>query len=140
MSKQKTQETGQDVLKYIADVPSTQKQADSLQLIQWMEQITGHPAKMWGPSIIGFGKYHYKYTSGHEGFAPLVGFSPRNKAMSLYVFTGLEEHLHYLNGLGKYTMGKACIYVKQLSDIDESVLKNLMQQTIRFLEARYGRV
>ncbi|MCC5935758.1 MAG: DUF1801 domain-containing protein [Lunatimonas sp.] len=140
MSKQKNQETGQDVLNYIADVPSTQKQADSLQLIQWMEQITGHPAKMWGPSIIGFGKYHYKYTSGHEGFAPLVGFSPRKKAMSLYVFTGLEKHLHYLNGLGKYTMGKACIYVKQLSDIDESVLKNLIQQTIRFQETRYGRV
>ncbi|WP_209330905.1 DUF1801 domain-containing protein [Lunatimonas salinarum] len=139
MSKQKTQETGQNVLQYIADVPSTQKQADSLRLIQWMEEITGHPAKMWGPSIIGFGKYHYKYASGHEGYAPLLGFSPRKAAISLYVFTGLEDHKPLLEGLGKYTMGKACIYVKKLSDIDEQVLKNLMNQTIQYLENRYGK-
>lgn len=126
------------MLQYIAGVPSAQKQADSLQLLHWMEEVTGQPAKMWGPSIIGFGKYHYKYASGHEGYAPLVGFSPRKAAISLYVFTGLEEHQPYLEGLGKYTMGKACIYVKKLSDIDEGVLKNLMNQTIQYLETRYG--
>jgi hypothetical protein len=93
---------------------------------------------MWGPSIIGFGSYHYKYASGHEGNAPMLGFSPRKAAISLYVFTGLQEHRHLLDNLGKYKMGKACIYIKQLSDIDEKVLKTIMKESIRYLKATYS--
>jgi hypothetical protein len=93
---------------------------------------------MWGAGIIGFGQYHYKYASGHEGDAPLVGFSPRKTAYSLYVFTGLPEHEHLLADLGKFTMGKACIYVKKLSDIRLDVLKNLCLASIDYLRKTYA--
>ena len=93
---------------------------------------------MWGPSIIGFGSYHYKYSSGHEGDAPLAGFSPRKAAISLYVFTGLAEHEHLLKDLGKFKMGKACIYVKKLSDINLQVLATLIRETIKYLRSKYG--
>jgi hypothetical protein len=93
---------------------------------------------MWGPSIIGFGSYHYKSErSSQQGDWPLVGFSPRKAAISLYVFTGAEEHKYLLEGLGKFKMGKACIYIKKLSDIDQSVLKKLVKETISFLQSRY---
>jgi Domain of unknown function (DU1801) len=104
-----------------------------------MQKITGYPPKMWGPSIIGFGSYHYKYDSGHEGIMPLSGFSPRKSAFSLYVFTGEKEHEYLLEDLGKFKMGKACIYVKKLSDIDLYQLKKLMLATIDFLETKYGK-
>jgi len=92
---------------------------------------------MWGPSIIGFGTYHYKYASGHEGDATLMGFSPRKAAISLYVFTGLDEHKHLLNGLGKFKMGKVCIYIKRLSDIDRQKLKVLMKETFKYMQTKY---
>ncbi|MDD3458153.1 MAG: DUF1801 domain-containing protein, partial [Weeksellaceae bacterium] len=98
--------------------------------------------KMFGPSIIGFGNYHYKYDSGHEGDAPLVAFSPRKAAISLYVYSGYMGHTiqdELLKNLGKFKMGKSCIYVKKLSDIDLEVLKKIMQSTIDFLETKYGR-
>jgi len=104
-----------------------------------MQDISGHEAKMWGPSIVGFGSYHYKYESGHEGDAPLIGFSPRKAAISLYVFTGLKEHENLLNDLGKYKMGKACIYIKKLSDIDKQKLVVLMTETINYLKLMYGK-
>ena len=91
-----------------------------------------------GNVIIGFGNYHYKYDSGHEGIAPLIGFSPRKAAISLYVFTGLEEHKDLLNGLGKFKMGKACIYVNKLSDIDLLKLELLMRESIQYLQKKYG--
>jgi hypothetical protein len=93
---------------------------------------------MWGPGIIGFGYYHYKYDSGHEGDMPLVGFSPRKAAFSLYVFTGLEEHQHLLEHLRKFKMGKACIYVNKLADIDLEVLTTLVKETINYLKLIYG--
>ncbi|MFZ7105058.1 MAG: DUF1801 domain-containing protein, partial [Bacteroidota bacterium] len=92
---------------------------------------------MWGPSIIGFGSYHYKYASGHEGDAPIIGFSPRKAAISLYVYTGLEEHEHLLEGLGKYKIGKVCIYVNKLSDIDRQKLIRLMKESIRYIKTKY---
>lgn len=105
-----------------------------------MEQITGEKPKMWGPSIIGFGAYHYKYESGHEGSAPIVGFSPRKVAFSLYVFTGLIDHEHLLQNLGKYTKGKACIYIKKISDINTEVLMRLMQESIAYISSKYTRI
>src|SRR5689334_16844211 len=112
MASNKTTETNAGVAEFInrfAD--SEQKRKDGFALIELMQKVTGHPPKMWGPSIVGFGNYHYKYESGHEGDAPLAGFSPRKSAISLYVFTGTEEHEYLLKGLGKFTMGKSCIYV-----------------------------
>lgn len=137
MAKNKTTVTTENVKEYIALVPDEQKRKDSYKLIELMTNITGLPPKMWGPSIIGFGHYHYRYNSGHEGDAPLIGFSPRKSAISLYVFTGLDEHLHLLTGLGKFTMGKACIYVKKMSDVNEACLLKIMKETIQFLKTTY---
>lgn len=140
MAVNKTTFTDQDVLKFIDSVENEQKRKDSLHLIQLMEKITGEKAKMYGPTIIGFGEYQYKYSSGHSGSAPLLGFSPRKAAISLYVSTGDEGQEELLPGLGKYTMGKACIYVKKLSDIDERVLTELMQSTIERVSEKYTRI
>ncbi|MCX2679144.1 DUF1801 domain-containing protein [Galbibacter sp. EGI 63066] len=137
MAKQKTRPTEADVLEFIQSfAPNEQRRKDSLALLNFMEKISGHKPKMWGPSIIGFGSYHYKYASGHEGDAPLVGFSPRKSALSLYVFTGLESHKHLLNGLGKFKKGKACIYVNKLADINLNVLANLMKETMHYLKTK----
>lgn len=141
MAKNKTTETNKDVLQFINEfADSEQKLKDSHELIKLMQSISGHKPKMWGPSIIGFGNYHYKYASGHEGDAPMLGFSPRKAAISLYVYTGLDKHKNLLDGLGKFKMGKACIYVKKLSDIDQVKLKLLMQETIAWLHAKYPKV
>ena len=128
-----------DALHFIETTLSdASKQQDAFAILELMKSISGEEPKMWGPSIIGFGSYSYTYPSGHSGEAPLIGFSPRKAAFSLYVFTGLEEHTHLLDGLGKYTMGKACIYVKKLSDIDVKVLKALMKYNITYLQNTYG--
>jgi hypothetical protein len=138
MPENKTKPTTEDVYAFIEQFADTdQKRADSHALIQLMKEASGFEPYMWGASIIGFGSYHYKYASGHEGDAPMLGFSPRKAAISLYVFTGLDEHLPQLEKLGKFKMGKACIYVKKLSDIDTAVLKNVMESTLDFLENTY---
>ena len=119
MAKTKTTYTAASVTDFVEALENDQKKTDSYKLIELMSQVSGCEATMWGPTIIGFGNYHYKYDSGHEGDAPVLGFSPRKAAISLYVFTGLEEHEHLLSGLGKYSMGKACIYAKKLADRSE---------------------
>lgn len=130
--------TDSNVLEFINTFATTeQKRQDSFQLLELMENVTGFEPKMWGPSIIGFGSYHYKYDSGHEGDAPLIGFSPRKTAISLYVFTGLQEHQHLLENLGKFKIGKACIYANKLSDINQQELMKLMLETITFLKSKY---
>ena len=138
MAKNKTTETTNSVIEYVNAVENERQRNDSFQLLEIMQDISGHEPKMWGPSIIGFGSYHYRYNSGHEGDAPLIGFSPRKAATSLYVFTGLEQHQHLLDGLGKYKMGKACIYIKKLSDINEQNLRTVMEETINFLKLKYS--
>lgn len=140
MAELKTREHDADVFAFIETFADTeQKRRDSYELVKLMQEATGHPPKMWGPTMIGFGKYHYKSErSRQEGDWPLVGFSPRKAAISLYVYTGLVEHESLLQGLGKYTIGKACIYVKKLSDIDKDVLSTLMRASIDFLRAKYG--
>ncbi|GAA4141079.1 hypothetical protein GCM10022216_20740 [Sphingobacterium kyonggiense] len=140
MAKVKTQFTDDDVLSFVEQVDSEQKRIDSIRLIELMEEATGEKAKMFGPSIIGFGKYHYKYATGHEGVAPLLGFSPRKAAISLYTYTGSPKHEYLLEGLGKYKIGKACIYIKKLSDIDEDVLKRMMKESIDFISTLYTRI
>ncbi|WP_164112679.1 MULTISPECIES: DUF1801 domain-containing protein [Sphingobacterium] len=140
MAKNKTEYTDEDVIAYIEKVENPQKKADSYRLLKLMEKATGQSAKMYGPSIIGFGNYYYKYASGHEGEAPLLGFSPRKAAISLYVFTGADEHAYLLEGLGKFTMGKACIYIKKLADIDEEKLIRMMTVSINFIAEKYNRL
>lgn len=140
MAEIKTKQHDGDVMAFIeAFAESDQRRKDSYALIQLMQDFTGFPPKMWGPSIIGFGSYHYKSDrSKQEGDWLLVGFSPRKAAISLYVYTGLPEHEQLLKALGKYTVGKACVYIKKLSDIDQEALKRLMGATIDYLQTRHS--
>lgn len=141
MAEVKTKVTDADVRAFILSFANTdQKRADSFELVKLMRDFTGYEPKMWGPSIIGFGTYHYKSEkSRQEGDWPLVGFSPRKAAISLYVYTGAKEHEYLLENLGKFTVGKACIYVKKLSDINLDALKELMRVSIEFLQEKYGK-
>jgi len=140
MAEIKTKQTNADVREFINQfVDSEQKRKDSFELIKLMQEFTGFKPKMWGPSMIGFGVYHYKSErSRQEGDWPLIGFSPRKAAISLYVYTGAKEHEHLLKDLGKFTMGKACIYVKKLSDINQDALKRLMKVSIDYTQKKYG--
>ena len=132
--KNKTTETEVSVSDFINSfVDNEQKKADSYQLIEFMKKWSGFEAKMWGPTIIGFGRYHYKYASGHEGDAPIIAFSPRKAEFSLYVFSQTEQTKHLLEGLGKFKIAKACIYVKKLSDINITVLEKLCKTTIAYI-------
>ncbi len=140
MAELKTKQTNANVAAFITSFADTeQKRKDSFELLKLMHEFTGFEAKMWGPSIIGFGCYHYKSErSQQQGDWPLVGFSPRKEAISLYVYTGMPEHEHLLKDLGKFKMGKACIYVKNLSDINQDALKKIMGETIKFLKTKYS--
>jgi len=139
MAELKTTQNDADVSEFIKSYTDTeQKRNDSFELLKLMRDSTGFEPKMWGSSIIGFGSYHYKSErSRQEGDWPLVGFSPRKAAISLYVYTGAKEHEDILDGLGKYKMGKACIYIKKLADINLDTLKKLIKETIDFLESKY---
>ena len=111
---------------------------DCYTLINLMEKVTGEKPKMWGPAIIGFGQYHYKYASGHEGDICKVGFSPRKGKLSLYVLAGAEGQHALLEKLGKHKAGKGCLYIKKVSDIDLGVLESMIRNTMRHLESKFG--
>jgi len=134
----KTVETEVSVADFINAVPNEQQRLDSWKLVEWMKDITGSEAKMWGPSIIGFGKYHYKYPSGHGGAIALLGFSPRKGSTSLYIYScESDESEALLSKLGKFKMGKACIYIKKLSDIDEQIFRQIAQNSIEYTRKKY---
>ncbi|WP_342431547.1 DUF1801 domain-containing protein [Neobacillus sp. FSL H8-0543] len=133
----KTKETDTSVIEFIEQVENPKKREDAYKLLDIFTETSGFQAKMWGPSIIGFGKYHYKYASGHEGDAPLVGFSPRKAKISLYFAPGDTKREELLKVFGKHTTGKACVYVNKVADIDVDVLKELITQSIAFLKATY---
>lgn len=138
MAKTKTTYTGQDVTEFINSfVDSEAKKKDSFQLIEQMQEWSDSEPKMWGPSIIGFGSYHYKYASGHEGDAPVLGFSPRKAALTLYVYSDTERSQQLLTDLGKFKKSKACIYVKKLTDINTEILKELCLETIRYISEHH---
>ncbi len=136
--KNKTTETKVNVKDFINSyVDNEQKKTDSFQLIELMTKWSGFQPKMWGPTIIGFGSYHYKYASGHEGDAPIIGFSPRKAEFSLYVFSSTKENQQLLQELGKYKMAKACIYVKKLSDINISALEAICKTSIAYINEHH---
>lgn len=138
MAKNKTTITETDVFDFISSyVENEQKKADSLELIKLMSKWTGFEPQMWGPTIIGFGSYHYKYASGHEGDAPILGFSPRKAQFSLYIYSKTDKSDELLEEFGKFKMGKACIYVKKLADIDVSILEQLCKETIAYLNEHH---
>ncbi|UWY27942.1 DUF1801 domain-containing protein [Flavobacterium sp. TR2] len=137
MAKNKTTETQNNVTDFINAVESEGKRNDAFELLKIMQEITGFEPKMWGPSIIGFGTYHYKYGSGHEGDAPLAGFSPRKAAMTVYFYLPEEKREALLSQLGKHTSSKACIYIKKLADIDIETLKEIILLSIKYTQKLY---
>lgn len=139
MAEIKTKQTDLNVAAFINSFAATeQKRLDGLELLKIMSDFTGFEPKMWGSTMIGFGQYHYKSEkSRQEGDWPLVGFSPRKAAISLYVYSGEEAQDELLTKLGKFKMGKGCIYLNKLSDINVEILKDLMRSTINFLKAKY---
>jgi hypothetical protein len=138
MAKNKTIETKVNVVDFINSyVDNDQKKVESFQLIDLMKKWSGFEPKMWGASIIGFGSYHYKYDSGREGDAPLIAFSPRKTAFSLYVHSQTEDNKHFLDEFGKFKISKACIYVKKLSDINILTLEKMCKATIAYLNKHH---
>ena len=137
MAKNKTTETDYSVDKFVSKVESEVKRDDSFMLIEIFKSVTGHKPKMWGPSIIGFGNYHYKYESGREGDAPLAGFSPRKDSLVLYFFAEFKEREELLSKLGKHKSAKGCVYVKKLDDIDISILKKMIKNSVDYITKLY---
>lgn len=136
MSDNKTKPTKVSVDAFLDNVPDAGKRADALVLIDMMQRATGEKPVMWGPSIIGFGSYHYRYESGREGDSPVVGFSPRKAALVLYIVTGFTGAEPLLAKLGKHTTGKSCLYIKRLADVDQRVLRKLVDQSVAAVRAR----
>ena len=124
--------SGTDVEAFLASVPNEQRRADARRLCALMQEVTGEPAVMWGGSIVGFGRYHYRYDSGREGDAPLTGFAPRKQHLVLYLIGGFEDRYPTtLARLGPHTTGKSCLYVKRLTDVDQDALRELIDCSVR---------
>jgi hypothetical protein len=138
MADNKTKPTKVSVTAFIAEIPEEIKRSDAKMLVKLMRSATGEKAAMWGQSIVGFGSCHYKYESGREGDMPLIGFSPRKNALVLYGAAGFEEADVLLAKLGKHTMGKGCLYIKKLADVDQKVLEALVGKAVAATRARRG--
>lgn len=126
----KTTPTSVSVGTFLAGIADAAKRADAEEIARMLGEITGVEAKMWGPSIVGFGQYHYKYDSGHEGDMCLAGFSPRKDAMTVYLVPGYQMDTELMGRLGKFRTGKSCLYFKRLSDVDRDVLRELMERSV----------
>ncbi|TWR31513.1 DUF1801 domain-containing protein [Mucilaginibacter pallidiroseus] len=137
MTKNKTTETENSVEAFLDSIADSTKRGDSLKLVQIMQQETGFEPKLWGPNTIGFGSYHYKYASGHEGDAPLAAFSPRAKEFLIYLSAEFEEKQQLLQQLGKHRAAVACIYIKKLEDIDPDALCKMIVASVKHLKNLY---
>jgi len=137
MAELKTKPTGAAVDAFLDSVADPQRRSDAHKVRAMMERLSGEPAAMWGPSIVGFGTYHYKYDSGHEGDMARIGFSPRAKELVLYLAVGFPRHQALMGRLGKYKTGKSCLYIKWLSDVDEAVLEELCVESLAYMREKY---
>jgi hypothetical protein len=137
MPKNKTTKTNQSVDDFINEVESETKRNDSRRLIEMMSAITGEKPYMYGPTIVGFGNYHYKYATGHEGDAPLAGFSPRKAALTIYVASKFPERDKLIEKLGKCKVSVSCIYARKLDDLDEGVLKKMIMASMKHMKKLY---
>lgn len=135
MAEAKTKPTTENVKDFLNKISDEERRADCFQVAQIMEEVTGEKPKMWGPSIVGFGSYHYKYDSGREGDWLMTGFSPRKKDLTLYLMTGLAKHDDLLEKLGKHSHAKSCLYIKRLSDVHIPTLKKLIKVSLKDLKA-----
>ena len=137
MAELKTQKTDASVEDFLNAVENERRRADSFCILEIMREITGEEPAMWGPSIVGFGSYTYKYASGREGEWPVVGFSPRKRNLTLYIMDGFDTYDALLAKLGKYKTGKACLYINKLDDVDADVLRELIAQSVTHVKTIY---
>ena len=138
MAENKTTPTGASVDAYIASRASAQQQADCRKLMTLFRRVTRQPPKMWGPSIVGYGRYHYTYDSGRTGEAPVAGFAIRGREIVIYLLTEGDTQRVLLSRLGEHRIGKSCLYIKRLSDLDYSVLETLVTNSVADVKRRYG--
>jgi len=131
LAENKTKQTSASVSAFIDAIPEETRRADAKTLIKVFQKVTGEKPKLWGPSIIGFGTYHYRYESGREGDTVLAGFSPRKPACVLYGLAGVDGAEALLKKLGKHTQGKGCVYIKKLADVDLGVLEQMIDQAVK---------
>jgi len=136
-AKNKTTATENSVEDFLNGVKDDQKREDSFKILEMMERLSGYEPKMWGASIVGFGEYHYKYESGREGDMCRIGFSPRAQNLTLYMITGYSEKGDELARLGKHKLGKSCLYIKRLSDVDEDVLEEMIVKDLKAMDEKY---
>ena len=134
MAELKTKQTDQNVEGFLNTITDEKKRGDCFELLKIMQDITGEPPRMWGPSIIGFGSYHYLYESGREGDWFLTGFSPRKQNLTIYIMAGFDRYDELLAKIGKYKTGKSCLYIKRLDDIDKNVLGDLIRFSVEYLK------
>jgi hypothetical protein len=139
MAENKTKPTSFSVAAFLDACTDEDRRADAKALAKLMQKITGNPPSMWGPSIVGFGSYHYTYESGRAGDMPIVGFSPRKAANVLYGTIGFGGDEALLAKLGKHTTGKGCLYIKKLADVDMKVLETLVEKAVVATRARHGK-
>ena len=133
MAENKTVKTGASVDEFMAAVENKRRREDGLVLLEMMRDVSGLDPEMWGPSIIGFGSYHYRYESGREGDMPLIGFSPRKQSLSLYIMSGFDEYHALLGRLGKHRTGASCLYINKLADVDMGVLRELVSRSVEHM-------
>jgi len=131
MAEMKTKPTGESVESFLNKISDEERREDCFQVAKIMEEITGEKPKMWGPSIVGFGSYHYKYDSGREGDWLVTGFSPRKKDLTLYIMMGFEKHIELMEKLGRHSVGKSCLYIKRLSDVHVPTLRKLIKNSVK---------
>lgn len=137
MATLKTAKTDESVADFLAAQPESRRQ-DLYAIATMMEEITGCAPRMWGPSIVGFGSYHYRYASGREGDWFQAGFAPRKQNLTLYIMSGFSQYDALLERLGKHTLGKSCLYIKRLSDVDLDVLRQMITASVQYILETYG--
>ncbi len=137
MAELKTKPTAASVADFLATVDDPRKRADCKKIAAMMRRATGKRAKMWGPSIIGFGSYHYRYASGQEGDWMITGYSPRKQAITLYIMPGFKQFDSLMKKLGKHKTGKSCLYINKLDDVDEGVLETLITKSVEHMRKTY---
>lgn len=135
----KTTQTDADPAAFVAAIADPRRRADCTILLDLMSRITGEPARMWGPSMVGFGRYHYRYESGREGDSFRTGFAPRKADLTIYIMPGYGDFGPILERLGKHRLGKSCLYLKALSDVDLAVLEELIRAGLKRMDALYPR-
>ena len=138
MSELKTKPNDGSVREFLDRVEDPARRKDCQDVLEMMRRVTGSEPKLWGTGMIGFGQYHYKYASGTEGDWPLAGFASRKDSLTLYIMAGVERFPALLEKLGKHKIGKGCLYLKRLSDVDRDVLERLVRSSVEHLREQYG--